>query len=228
VRVSRRPTTPGGTLVERLSAVWVALDRRRLFLKLAWFGVPIVACLLIGFAHNAARFGDPFEVGYRFLEIRWQPRIDRWGLFAYHYVPRNLAVIFTSLPWFPTSPAPFQISGHGLALWFVTPLYLWLVWPKNVGELHWALWAAVLGAAVPSLFYQNSGWVQFSYRFSNDYAVFLFALLAIGGRRFGPLFRAAAVWAVAWNSFGALSFERRVFQRFYHVEGTQQILHQPD
>ena len=34
----------------------------------------------------------------------------------------------------------------------------------------------------PSLFYMNSGWVQFGYRFSLDYMVFLIVLLAIGGR----------------------------------------------
>ena len=30
------------------------------------------------------------------------------------------------------------------------------------------------------LFYQNTGWRQFGYRFSNDYAPLLFVLLAIG------------------------------------------------
>ena len=35
-------------------------------------------------------------------------------------------------------------------------------------------------------FYQNSGWIQFG--FSNDFAVFLFAMLATGGYRFGSLF----------------------------------------
>ena len=68
-----------------------------------------------------------------------------------------------------------------------------------------ALWLTVACVALPTLFYQNTGWVQFGYRFSNDYAVFLFALLAVIGIRYGKLFTAASIWSVAastattWN-----------------------------
>ena len=82
--------------------------------------------------------------------------------------------------------------------------------------------------ALPTLLYQNTGWVQFGYRFSNDYAVFLFALLAVGARPFGWLFRCAAVWAVAWNCFGALSFNRREYSRYYYQDNSQRILYQED
>ena len=71
-----------------------------------------------------------------------------------------------------------MISGHGLALWFTTPIYLWLVRPKKVDFLWGAAALAALGPCVMNLLYQNSGWFQFGYRFSNDYAVFLFVLLA--------------------------------------------------
>ena len=43
--------------------------------------------------------------------------------------------------------------------------------------------------ALPSLLYQNSGYIQFGYRFSLDYFVFLVLLIAIGGRR---------SWVDAW------------------------------
>jgi hypothetical protein len=213
----------------RLRSSWRRVDKRRYLALCAWFALPIVICAIGLLALNYARFDDPFEFGYRHLTVRWAERIDEWGLFGFHYLPRNLAVSFTSLPWWtPDGRAPFRINGHGLALWVTMPFYLWLLWPKVRRPLHWALWATVLFVAVPTFFYQNTGWVQFGYRFSNDYAVFLFALLAIGGRRFGAVFTTLAVWAIVVNAFGAWTFGRPKHARFYFIDPTQEILYQPD
>jgi hypothetical protein len=76
--------------------------------------------------------------------------------------------------------------------------------------------------------YQNTGWVQFGYRFSNDYAVFLFALLACGNFRLARLFWLAAGWSLLVNAFGAATFGRKEYRDYYYVERTQQVLHQPD
>lgn len=69
-----------------------------------------------------------------------------------------------------------------------------------------ALYLTLIAVAVPSLFYQNSGWIQFGQRFSNDYSPWLFALLAVGIERVGRLFHAAASWSLVVNLFGALTF----------------------
>jgi hypothetical protein len=66
-----------------------------------------------------------------------------------------------------------------------------------------------------NLLYQNSGWFQFGYRFSNDYAVFLFVMLAASGRKLGKLFWFAAAWSVVWAGFGAVTFERSRYEAFY-------------
>jgi len=81
---------------------------------------------------------------------------------------------------------------------------------------------------VPALFYQNTGWMQFGYRFSNDYAVFLFAALALSGRRLSPTFWALTLLAVAINAFGAITFDRPGFERYYFSQPTQDALYQPD
>ena len=180
------------------------------------------------FWYNAARFGDPFEFGHRLLAIAWRPRIEKWGLFSFHYVGKNLGVMLSSLPYTGVPVAPFQISGHGLALWLTTPIYAWAVWPRRTSATFWAVALTAALVALPSLLYQNSGWFQFGYRFSNDYAVFLFALLALGKRRFGGAFFALALAAVLVNAFGAVSFQRAGYGRFYFVDPTQKILHQPD
>jgi hypothetical protein len=44
----------------------------------------------------------------------------------------------------------------------------------------------------------------------------------------GKLFAAAAAWSCAWNAFGALTFDRAQFDRFYYRDGSQTIVYQPD
>ncbi|HEX3851488.1 MAG TPA: hypothetical protein VHW01_11010, partial [Polyangiaceae bacterium] len=153
----------------------------------------------------------------------------KWGLFNYHYLAKNLGVVLTSLPFVtPGGPVPFQINMHGLALWLTTPVYLWLLWPVRRNVPHRALWITVACVALPTLLYQNTGWLQFGYRFSTDYSVFLFALLAIGGYRFGRAFQLAAVAAVVINGFGAWTFGRRECAAYYFQDNTQRIMYQPD
>jgi hypothetical protein len=206
-----------------------SLAGRRLTLTLGWFALPLGAVLLLTFWHNAVRFGDPFEVGYRYLTVVWQARIEKWGLFSYHYLAKNLGIILTSLPWVPGERgAPFTINHHGLALWVTTPLYWLLLWPKRRPKTSIGLGLAALGAALPSLFYQNTGWLQFGYRFSNDYAPFLFALLALGGWSFRRGVLALALWSVLVNAFGALSFDRADYAAYYFTDPTQRIVYQPD
>ncbi|MGZ5966173.1 MAG: hypothetical protein ACXWP4_00800 [Polyangiales bacterium] len=212
-----------GTLLEKARDAWAKLDKRALFIRYASFSIPILIAIVVMLKINQARFGDPWEFGHKLLNVVWMERVKRWGLFSVHYLSRNMTCAFTLLPAVNPTPLPahvgrFQISGNGLAIWFTTPLYLWLLWPSKKGPLHWAIWAALLPSAIQDLMYQNSGWVQFGYRFSNDYAPFLFVLLAIGGRPFGKMFKVAAAWAIAINTFGAISFQRRGYEKYYFLQ----------
>jgi hypothetical protein len=78
------------------------------------------------------------------------------------------------------------------------------------------------------LVYQNSGWRQFAYRFSNDYAPLLFMALAVGARPITNVFKTLAAWGVAWNLFGAITFDRSNFDKYYYREATQRVLYQDD
>jgi hypothetical protein len=200
----------------------------RLLTALLLFALPLVAVLALGLWYNAARFDSAFEPGYRYLSIAWATRIAKWGLFDYHYLARNLGVMLTSLPWFPARGGPVQINGHGLALWVTTPMYLWLLLARRWSGLARALLATAVLVALPTLFYQNTGWVQFGYRFSNDYAPLLFMLLAIVGPPLRGGFVLASAFAVIVNFFGALTFGRAEHAKFYFIEPTQRVLYQPD
>lgn len=74
--------------------------------------------------------------------------------------------------------------------------------------------------------YQNSGWLQFGYRFSLDYMVLLIVLLALGNRPFRGGFYALLVFAIAVNTFGALTFGR--VWEYYDVDNSQERIFQPD
>jgi len=181
---------------------------RALVPRLAKLAAPIVLIAAAGVAYNLVRFGEPAEFGHSYLQVRQQGQIEAHGLFSYHYLARNLAVAFTLLPDFPAHGPFVRISGHGLALWFTTPALLLLVWPRETGGFHRSLWLTVALVAVPTFFYQNSGWIQFGYRFGLDYLPFLVLLLAVGGRPIGWGTRALIVFGIVVNLFGAITFDR--------------------
>lgn len=190
-------------------------DLRR---PLVAFALPIIAFAVAGMLYNAARFGAPTEFGHTYLDVRQQTQIEQWGLMSYHYLARNLAVALTLLPEWVGSPPWIRISGHGLALWFTTPLLLCVMWPRQRPAVHRALWCTVALVALPSLLYQNTGWVQFGYRFSLDYMPFLIMLIAIGGRRIGPGSKLLIAFGMLINLFGAVTFDRSA--QHYRVEGS--------
>ena len=185
---------------------------------------------LLGMAHNYLRFGKPLEFGHSFLTTMQADNIQRFGLVNYQYLSRNLATALALLPKFlPTSPY-VQISYHGLALWVTTPAWLFLLRPQpdtsaaagvgvDVGRdnrrvLVRVLWLCCVPIALASLLYQNTGYVQFGYRFSLDYTLPLLLLLALSLRM--PLSRGfclCVVWGVLVNLFGALTFSR--YWQFY-------------
>lgn len=213
-----------GSSSNRLLAWLRTIDARSFVRGCAAFAVPLGLCFALSLLHNAARFDDPFDVGYAHLQVAWQGRIEKWGLFHYHYLAKNLGVVLTSLPWIE----PFRINAHGLALWLTTPVYLYLLWPRAPRPGFGALLVTAACVGVPGLFYQNTGWMQFGYRFSNDYAVFLFVALALSRARLGALFWALTLFAVAVNAFGAVTFDRPQYAHLYYQQPSQKTLYQPD
>jgi hypothetical protein len=188
------------------------------------FFAPVVAFAILGMIYNHVRFGSPTEFGHSYLSlgnhepVRQQQQIEQFGLASYHYLARNLSVALTLLPDFSAGSPYVKISGHGLALWITTPALLLLLWPRDKPPLHRVLWLTTLVVALPSLLYMNSGWVQFGYRFSLDYMVFLVMLLAIGGRPLGRVAKTLIVIGVIVNAFGAWSFDRD--WSYYRIQPT--------
>jgi hypothetical protein len=184
-------------------------DDPRRFLRLcAAFAGPVIVIAVAGMVHNLARFDQAGEFGHTYLAVRQQAQMEETGLFSLDYLSRNLAVALTLLPRFSAEPPFVVIGGHGLALWFTTPILFFLLWPRERGPWHLPLWLTVAVVAVPSLLYQNSGWLQFGYRFALDYMPLLILLVAMGGRPLGRLGKALIIAGIAINLFGAITFAR--------------------
>jgi hypothetical protein len=181
---------------------------KKLVPRLIRFGVPTAVIMAALLWHNYARFERPFEFGHKFLNIQWQDRIQRYGLLNYHFLSRNLAAALVLLPRILNKWPYVKISQHGMSLLVTSPNLAYVVAPAERSRLTKALWITVAVAAIPTLFYQSSGYIQLGYRYSLDYMVFLMMLLAVGNRPLSRLFKSLVVVAFAINLFLAIIFDR--------------------
>ena len=196
----------------RVSGGWAALRSlagwKRLLPRLVRFALPVLAIGGVLMWHNFARFQRPFAFGHEFLNVQWQERIHRWGLFNYHFLSRNLAAALVLLPRIMSKWPYVKISHHGMSLLVTSPNLAYTVMPAERSHLTKPLWMTIAAVAVPSLLYQNSGYIQFGYRFSLDYMIFFVMLLAIGNRRLTRVFKVLVVLAIGINLFLAITFDR--------------------
>ncbi len=177
--------------------------------QLARFAAPVVAVGLTLMALNVARFGRPFEFGHTYLAEGSIDRIRDYGLFGLHFLPRNLAAAFVLLPSLSRSAPYLHLSRHGMSLFLSTPPFATLLLPpRRRVPLRRALVLAAACVALPLLLYQNTGHIQYGYRFSLDLTPLLFGLSALSDRRLGRWFWALALLGVAVNAFGAITFQR--------------------
>ncbi|MEO6952858.1 MAG: hypothetical protein ABI321_13720 [Polyangia bacterium] len=177
-------------------------------------GLPVAAFVGVGAWFNMARFGSPTEFGHFYLNVRWTDRIQRYGLFNFAFLSRNLAAAFALTPKLLAKAPYVQVSWHGMSMLLTTPALLYLLWPRTTSPLSTALWVTIAPIAILSLLYQNDGWVQFGFRFSIDYLFMLVMLLAIGGRPMTTTMKVVILVGIGVNLFGALTFGRA--WQFYH------------
>ncbi|MEX1364019.1 MAG: hypothetical protein AB1Z98_12890 [Nannocystaceae bacterium] len=158
---------------------------------------------------NWVRFESIFEFGHRFLEIRWQARMQEVGMFSAEYLPRNLECLLWLAPQVGAEAPYLRISIHGMALWMSSPWVLAVLVARERFAQRWPLWIALVGSAVPSLLYQNSGQIQPVYRFASDWLPLLVLLIAFGGgarRRWLP---ALVLVGTLLNGYAAWQFARK-------------------
>ncbi len=176
--------------------------------KFAVFSAP---CLIVGVAllyYNYVRFTNPAEFGHTYLAAGTIPRIRDFGMFDIRFLTRNLTSAFTLMPRISDSMPYIQFSTHGTSLLLTTPALWLLLWPKRRSPIARPLAITALVIAVPIFFYQNTGWEQFSFRFSLDFMPYLTLLFAVCGYPMKKLTRSLIVTGIVFNAFGAITFKR--------------------
>lgn len=171
----------------------------------AAFAAANAAGLAVYLAYNVLRFGDPLQTGYGLLSMATvnAEAAARYGFFNLHFVPEHLYTMLFRAPEFvPTAPY-LKPSPWGMALVFTSPMVVRLLFP-SVGRAGWAPWAALAASlAVPLLAYFSIGWVQFGYRYSLDWWVYVVVLLALAvGARPRPADYALLAAGAGMNALG--------------------------
>ena len=175
-----------------------------------------------GFAFNWARFRSFGEFGHIYLNVRWTDRIQRYGLFNFAFLARNLTCAFMLTPKLLAKAPYLQLSWHGMSLLITTPaLPLSACGRASRSSLHTALWCVVRPSHCSGFMYQNDGWVQFGYRFSNRLLVRASSCCsAIGGRPLTRTWKALILVGIVVNLFGAITFGRALavlFDGFFPI-----------
>jgi len=198
---------PGPT--GRLEQLRQALREPRGWLRpVLRFAAGAAPLALLAVAFNLARFGSPGEFGHSFLyDNRVNADIDAHGLFSTEYLGRNLEAALLMLPRVQLSPFKLSYDPRGLSMLVTMPWLVLLVFPRTRPRLHWPVWLTVAVTALPGLFYQNTGYMQFGFRFSLDYTPYLVLLLGLSGWSFRkPLVQVLVGASVVVNTWGALAF----------------------
>jgi hypothetical protein len=136
-----------------------------------------------------------------------------WSLEDIRYLPQNLRIMFLSAPVILPDVVPSSVSAGralcadpgavrglfdldcplalprdvGMSLLLTSPAYLLGLAALVRGRSRLVVGAtiAVVAIAVVNLMHFSQGWVQFGYRFSNDFVVFAVLLVAVGMARRG-------------------------------------------
>jgi hypothetical protein len=188
---------------------------KKAIIRLAFFAAPVAAALAALMWYNYARFENVFEFGHTFLQDGQRNNVRLHGLMSGWFFSPNLNAAITNSPVLTLEGDSFlKITLHGLGLLWTTPvLFLLFVSPKR-SWLFKALCITAVVVALPGLFYQNTGWKQFGYRFGLDWLPLLVVAFAVGGRQLTWRVKALIVFGIVVNAVGALTFDR--FHQFYY------------
>ena len=132
-------------------------------------------CVALYLAFNWVRFGNPFDTGYRYLQLGGflLARFLDHGLLSPRYVFFNALYLFVQgfhiNFWGNRSLLMQGMDGFGTSLLAASPFLLAALAARWRKPLLWAAWVSVALCLAPQLFYYNNGWWQINgQRFAMD------------------------------------------------------------
>jgi hypothetical protein len=192
----------GAAAVARLTTVFggaftILVGGASLRRRLAAAGLGLALPLAAFAAYNVGTTGSLFNPAYEYVaqhEVRPVPELYHvdWAIEDPRYVPQNLALLLAEPPGIHPEcglrimdPACGAIRPDpvGMSLLLVSPGYL-LALPvlrrARRDRLVAASAIAVAAIGLADLAHFSQGWVQFGFRFSNDFAPFALILVTLG------------------------------------------------
>jgi hypothetical protein len=202
--------------------------------------VPVVLLLAYNVATTGHLLHPGYEYQYRleangYPGLGYHPE---WAIEDARYLLQNVQIMFLSTPAFFPDHVPSSLGGGaalctaadaarglfdrscpialprdiGMSILLTSPAYLLAV-PALVGQrsrLVAGAFLAVVAIGIVNLMHFSQGWVQFGYRFSNDFVAFALPLVAVGMQRrggvrmlaFGLIAASVAInlWGVIWGN----------------------------
>lgn len=171
--------------------------------------LPVVFSVVGLLCYNYARFDRPLDFGYtrQNVSIELIGALHEKGLFSNEHGLRNLYWMLFAPPRWSAAHGLFVPDPFGMSLLITTPALFWLATVRSRRPIVRGAWAALGLTLVPLIFYYNTGWHQFGYRFSLDFIVPAIVLLAVGrGTNLGWPLRCAIALGVVINLYGIVCY----------------------
>lgn len=196
--------------------MYFVFDRKKWFSKFFMLASGILPFILFDFWYNFVRFGTILDKGYSLIPgVLTEPWFNK-GLFNTSYIPRNLEVMFLSLPRFIKEFPYITPSWGGLSILITTPAFIYSLWANIKERVVQFSWLSIALISVVILGHGSSGFAQFGYRFAVDfYPILIFLVIkgvaATGLKWHHWLLLAISIlvnlWGVIWiNKFGWVGF----------------------
>ena len=154
--------------------------------SLIYLLTPILFSISLLGLYNSRRFHSVFDSGYtRNVSVLDKDYLNyKEGFFSLKHIPANLYVLLLMPPepvlkentQFVLRFPYLKVNHFGIAIWFTSPLFLYLLKAKKVSYTIPAM-ISIIVLLFPSLIYFGIGISQFGYRYSLDFLPLLFLIL---------------------------------------------------
>jgi hypothetical protein len=243
------------TIFSALFYLLLVLSRERaiqpILKKLIPFGLMLMGSMAVMLTYNQLRFGNPMDFGYGYVagSNALVKTFALSGGFNTKYMPCN---IYVSLLGIPNIHMPLLQSVNeacpylepishdfgklskffnplGMSIFLTTPAFFLIFRAKLRDDLVIPAWAGIIGILLPLWMYHTPGWVQFGYRYANDFMVFLFILLSRAIKQVGYLEKiliflsifmgGIGVYLMYYMTFGLVWYEMfvEIARKIYHI-----------
>lgn len=178
------------------------------FRHLVSFFVVLGLFLLGMLLYNWVRFGSLFDFGYNTMNVNAFVRgnLHTYGQFSMHFLSTNAYYMLLRPPILLSHFPYLTFDPLGTSIFLTIPPLLLVFLAFRHKEQRWLAASLLTTCLLPTvflLFYFNTGWYQFGYRFVLDILPFALLLAVLGIRSVPPWLRnGLIILAVAINLWG--------------------------